>query len=153
MKRRIFTYLALAFAITACQEKELAVNDYSFRAIYTPADTTGWTHDQLLLLLSIDDYRAGEEISLQYRINNQLNDTLTINGNSTTEPYSFNPAIDKQLQIGFTPKHKGNNSICINLSNSRYATEANITVRAMEETTYNYDWKNYDMEITTVEGI
>lgn len=154
MKIRILTYMVIvAVVLISCEQKELPVNDYSFTATYTPADTTTWTNEHLMLKLSIDNYLADEDILLQYRINNSLADTLIINGTPTVEPYTFNPTIDKQLQIGFTPSKKGTNKVCINLSNSHYATEANIIIKAMEETTYTYDWKQYNLQIITVEGI
>ena len=143
----------IASLLTCCESTELPVTDYSFTAKYSPADTISRTQEQLQFILSIEDYTATEDITLQYRVNNLHSDTLTINGTRTAEPYTFSPAIDKLLHIGFIPQDKGKNSISITLSNSQYSTQADITVQAMEETTYSYDWKNYEFEITTVEGI
>ena len=153
MSRIIITVALVAALVSSCSHKELEVNDFKFSTSYTPVDTTCWKDEQITLFLNIDNYKADEPIILQYRINNSVEDTLTINGQRTLEPIEFNPHVDKSLSIHYIPKLRGGNVICFTLSNSRFSRQDYVTVKAKEEVTYDYHYNGYDVFVKTIEGI
>lgn len=153
MREILMTLTLVAALLSSCSHKELEVIDYKFYTSYTPVDTTCWKDEQVKLFLNVDNYKADEPITLQYRINNSVDDTLTINGQRTLEPIEFNPHIDKSLSIHYVPKQRGGNVICFTLSNSRFSRQDFVSVKAKEEVTYDYHYKGYDVYVTTIEGI
>ena len=149
----LFTLFIALSVLCSCDRKDLQVKDYSFDTTYSMVDTICWKDERIALQLSIDNYNAEEELKLQYRINGSIEDTLVINGQKTLEPVTFDPHIDKSMTLHYSPKQKGANVICLTLSNSHFARQDYITVRAKEEVTYDYKYNGYEIHITTIEGI
>lgn len=153
MTRILIFFISLTAVLSSCEQRELHVLDYSFDTSYTPVDTICWKDDQIIMRMNVDNYLADEDLTLQYRINNSVEDTLTINGQTTLEPITFDPHIDRFLTIQYTPSQRGSNVICLTISNSHYSRQDYITVRAKEEVTYDYKYNGYEIHITTIEGV
>lgn len=153
MKQLLLLFITFTAILCSCERRELQVLDYSFDTSYSQMDTICWKDDLVVLKMNVDNYIADENLSLQYRVNNSVVDTLTINGQRTLEPISFNPHVDKFLTIEYSPSQRGSNVICLTISNSHYSRQDYITIRAKEEVTYDYKYNGYEIHITTIEGV
>lgn len=151
MRNLCFIISALLF-LASCEHKELTVEDYTFSVCYSPTDTLVSVGDSIDLQLSIEDYLKDEEISISCRVNNSIEEKVFVEGVALEDGYLFSPTSFSTLNLSYTPLKRGRNVILLHFANSFYSKEVRIIVTAMEQVTYDYDYKDYEVEVITNEG-